>query len=347
MSFSYVGDFFRKMEPISLLVTTLSCTLLICNLVGNVLVMLVICKNKKQSVSANAFLLSSLACSDLELAIVIFFYTIFLTYRVTQGNFPDFIFHALISVYTLVALAVERYYAILKPFVHLTRMVKSLVKKVVVAVWIFAAFMSSPGYVFETGHGVNKGQNVTRFNETREAATWFETLRTVYASLVLLFGLILPATIMVFCYSRVIYHVWFNTDATKLTNTALLLSRRKLTKLFIIVTVVFIITWTPTFVRNIVTSYMDLKSAWIYDLSSMFLGLLGSSANPVIYSFRCPKFRQEVTKILACRFCKRKRQPNVAFLRATNRYSPAHMRRKMTTRPTTLTVEPVSVITTN
>ena len=343
MSFSYVGDFFRKMEPISLLVTTLSCTLLICNLFGNVLVMLVICKNKKQSVSANAFLLSSLACSDLELAIVIFFYTIFLTYRVTQGNFPDFIFHALISVYTLVALAVERYYAILKPFVHLTRMVKSLVKKVVVAVWIFAAFMSSPGYVFETGHGVNKGQNVTRFNETREAATWFETLRTVYASLVLLFGLILPATIMVFCYSRVIYHVWFNTDATKLTNTALLLSRRKLTKLFIIVTVVFIITWTPTFVRLIVTSYMDLKSAWgVYDLFSMFLGLLGSTANPVIYSFRCPKFRQEVTKILACRFFKRKRRPNVLFFRTSNRYSLTHM--KKTTAPA---VEPVSVITTN
>ena len=347
MSFGYVGDFFKKMEAISLLVTTLSCTLLICNLLGNVLVMLIIYKNKKQSVSANAFLLSSLACSDLELAIVIFFYTIFLTYRVAQRNFPDFIFHALISVYTLVALAVERYYAILKPFVHLTRMVKSLVKKVVFAVWIFAAFMSSPGYVFETRLGVNKGQNVTNFNETREAATWFETLRTVYASLVLLFGLILPASIMVFCYSRVIYYVWFNTDATKLTNTALLLSRRKLTKLFIIVTVVFIITWTPTFVRNIVTLYIDLKSAWIYDLSSMFLGLLGSTANPVIYSFRCPKFRQEVTKILACRFCKRNRHPNVAFLRATNRYSLSHMTRKTTTHPTTLTVEPVSVITSN
>ena len=342
MSFNHAGDFFRKMEAVSLVLTTLSCTLLICNVFGNVLVMLVIFKKKKQS-SANAFLLSSLACSDLELAIMIFFYTIFLTYRVTHGNFPDFIFHALISVYTLVALAVERYYAILKPFVHLTRMVKSLVKKVTFAVWIFAAIVSSPGYVFETGYGVKKGQNVTTFNETREAATWFETLRTVYASFVLLFGLILPATIMVFCYSRVIYHVWFNMDATKLTNTALLLSRRKLTELFIIVTVVFIITWTPTFVRLIVTSYIDLKSAWIYDLSSMFLGVLGSTANPVIYSFRCRKFRQEVTKILACCFCKRNRQPNVVFLRATNRYSLTHMTRKTTT----LTVEPVLVITTN
>ena len=322
-------------------VAGLSFVILICNIAGNLLVILVICKNKKQS-GANAFLLSSLACSDLGLAIGIFLYTIFISYKVTNANFPDFIFHALISVYTLVALAVERYYAILKPFVHLTRMVKSLVKKVVFAVWIFAAFMSSPGYVFETGHGVNKGRNFTRFNETREAATWFETLRTVYASLVLLFGLILPATIMVFCYSRVIYHVWFNTDATKLTNTALLLSRRKLTKLFIIVTVVFIITWTPTFVRLIVTSYIDLKSAWIYDLFSMFLGLLGSTANPAIYSFRCPKFRQEVTNILACRFFKRKRRPNVLFFHTTNRYSLTHL--KKTTAPA---VDPLSVITTN
>ena len=178
-------------------------------------------------------------------------------------------------------------------------------------------------------------------NETTESSTWFKPLSIVYSYIILLFDLILPAIMMIFCHSSVIHHVWFNTDATKLTNTALLLSRRKLTKLFIIVTVVFIITWTPTFVRLIVT-YIDLKSAWIYDLFSMFLGLLGSTANPVIYSFRCPKFRREVTNILACRFFKRKRRPNVLFFRSTNRYSLTHM--KKTTAPA---VEPVSVITTN
>ena len=304
---------------------------------------LVIYKNKKQS-GANAFLLSSLACSDLGLAIGIFLYTISISHKITNWSFPDFIFHALISVYTLVAVAVERYYAILKPFVHLTRIVKSLMIKVVFAVWTFAAVLSCPGFFFETQLSKYKGKMLTSMNETTEAPTWFKPLSIVCSYIILLFGLILPATIMIFCYSSVIHHVWFNTDATKLTNTALLSSRRKLTKLFIIVTVVFIITWTPTFVRLIVISCIDLKSAWIYDLFSMFLGLLGSTANPVIYSFRCPKYSifYIFFNILACRFFKRKRRPNVLFFRTTNRYSLTHL--KKTTAPA---VEPVSVITTN
>ena len=329
------------MDVFPSVVTGLSFVILICSIAGNLLVILVICKNKKQS-GANAFLLSSLACSDLGLAIGIFLYTIFISYKITNGNFADFILHAPISVYLLVVLAVERYYAILKHFLHLTRIVKSLMTKVVFAVWTFAVVLSRPGFFFETQLSKYKGKKLTSMNETTEAPTWFKPFSIVYSYIILLFGLILPATIMIFCYSSVIHHVWFNTDATKLTNTALLLSRRKLTKLFIIVTVVFIITWTPTFVRLIVTSYMDLKSAWIYDLFSMFLGLLGSTANPVIYSFRCPKFRQDVTKILACRFSKRKRRPNVLFFRTSNRYSLTHM--KKTTAPA---VEPVSVITTN
>ena len=112
------------MDVFPLVVTGLSFVILVYNISGNLLVVLVICKNKKQS-SANAFLLRSLACSDLGLAIAIFLYTIFISYKITNGNFSDFILHALISVYLLVALAVERYYAILKPFVHLTRIVKS------------------------------------------------------------------------------------------------------------------------------------------------------------------------------------------------------------------------------
>ena len=241
------------MDVFPSVVAGLSFVILICNIAANLLVILVIYKNKKQS-DANASLLSSLAYSDLGLAIGIFLYTIFISYKITNGNFPDFIFHALISVYTLVAVAVERYYAILKPFVHLTRIVKSLMTKVVFAVCTIAAVLSCPGYFFEIQLSKYKGQKFTSVNETTEAPTWFKPLSIEYSYIILLFGLILPATIMIFCYSSVIHHAWFNTDATKLTNTALLLSRRKLTKLFIIVTVVFIITWTPTFVGLIVTS---------------------------------------------------------------------------------------------
>ena len=49
--------------------------------------------------------------------------------------------------------------------------------------------------------------------------------------------LVIPSTVFIYCYSHVIYHVWFNAEENKATNTALLKSRRKLTKLFIILTV--------------------------------------------------------------------------------------------------------------
>ena len=96
------------MDVFPSVVTGLSFVILICSIAGNLLVILVICKNKKQS-GANAFLLSSLACLDLGLAIDIFLYTIFISYEITNGSFADFILHALISVFLLVALAVERY----------------------------------------------------------------------------------------------------------------------------------------------------------------------------------------------------------------------------------------------
>ena len=49
--------------------------------------------------------------------------------------------------------------------------------------------------------------------------------------------LVIPSTVFIYCYSHVIYHVWFNAEENKATNTALLKSRRKPTKLFIILTV--------------------------------------------------------------------------------------------------------------
>ena len=111
-----------------------------------------------------------------------------------------------------------------------------------------------------------------------------------------------------------------------MTNAALLQSQRKLTKLFILVTMTFIV--TPTFGRLIVTLFVDIREAWKFELFSILLALVvGSTANPVIYSFRCPRFRQEVVN--CC--CKRKRLPSVtrSFIKA-NSYSLTEMKKTCT-----------------
>ena len=111
--------------------------------------------------------------------------------------------------------------------------------------------------------------------------------------MLLLSGFVLPCTVMIFCYSWVIYHVWFNSETTIATNTALLQLRRKLTNLFILVTITFIVTWTPTFE----TLFVDIREAWKFELFSIFVALLGSTAKPLI-SLREISTKRQTTSFL-------------------------------------------------
>ena len=331
------------MDPLFIsVITHVAISIYICNVFGNLLVIVVITKNKKLRDSPNTFLLLSLAHSDVWFAVIAFVDIIVLSNQATCA-YAEFFLNALASIYILVALAVERYFAILKPFVHMKRATKCLLVKVLLVIYFLAVVLSAPGYYI--GHARKTFKYAGCRNETtsatrRVAPVWFETLSTVYSSVLFVFGFILPTAVIIFCYFRVICHVWFNADANKATSAGLLKSRRKLTKLFILVTVVFLITWAPTFGRLIVSQYSAHEQETLkFELFSMLLGLLGSTANPVIYSFRCPRFRQEVVKLLTCRCCKRKIQPNGVRTVCANSYSLTKMdstRRK--------TVEPVSLI---
>ena len=219
----------------------------------------------------------------------------------------SYILHALVSIYILTALAVERYFAISKPFVHKVRATKSLLNKVMISIWLIAITLTVPGFFIPVDEMflANINANITT---TYDAPIWLEPVKIANTLVLLLFGMILPAGVILVCYSRVIYQVWFNTEAGQVTNVALLRSRRKLTKLFIVVTVIFIITWTPSFGRLLVQQFGNRGVRQIYKPISTILAMLGSTANPVLYSLRCPRFRQEVVRRFAkCPCCQRRR----------------------------------------
>ena len=303
---------------------------------------MVITKNKKLQ-NANTCLISSLAWSDFGFGIVTFLDIILISNGVPHSSF-QFVMNALASIYFLVSLAVERYFAILKPFVHLKRASTSLVWKVTVAIWILVGILSAGGYVVNSQSSQHCCQNATLngtsnlqlANVTTGDRSWFEIFSVIYIFVLFAFGLVLPSAVSIFCYSRVIYHVWFNTENTA-TNRAVFKSRRKLTKLFIILTITFLFTWTPSFGRPIVERFGNGENATKYQLFSMLLALLGSAANPVIYSFRCPRFRQEVVKLLTCCCCERKRSRNGNNFFTTNSFSLKETKKERSV------VEPVSI----
>ena len=223
--------------------------------------------------------------------------------------------------------AMERYFAILKSFVHLTKAVKSIIWELILAIWLLAGALSAPGFLIATLRQKFIWRNASR-NTTVEIPRWIEIFYTTYSFVIFTFGLILPSVTMIYCYTRIIYHA----EANKATNVALLQSKRKLTKLFILVTLIFLIAWIPTFTRLIVLQFVSINEAWKFEMISFLLGLAGSTANPVIYSLRYPRFRQEVVKTLTfLRYCKGKRPPYVTTSFAKNRYS--FRKTKMTTHP--------------
>ena len=294
----------------STVITCIAIPMYVCNVLGNFLVIVVIQKDKKLRESPNTFLLLSLAHSDIWFSILAFVNVIFISKQATYAV-REFFMNALASIYILVALAVERYFAILRPFVHLKRARQSLLSKVVLVIWLLAVVLSAPGYyIAAVRKGIKYGWTGgnTTLNETWVEPLWFQTFSTAYALVLFIFGYIFPSAVIIFCYLRVIYHVWFNADSSRSTQAGLVKSRRKITKLFILVTVVFTITWTPTFVELIVAEYGEHSEKNMkLELFSMLLGLTGSAANPLIYSFRSPKFRREVCKLLTCNYyCKKK-----------------------------------------
>ena len=336
---------FLQMDVLTLLITGISILLLAFTICGNFLVMAVIRKNKRLQ-NANTCLIFHLATSDFGFAIITFMEIIFVSIDFRYSSF-QFVMNALTSIYFLVALAVERYFAILKPFVHMKRSSKSLIRKVILAVYILAGTMTAAAFTMESLSWPYAWKNAT-MNETNSSALanatsgtslWLETLSTVYMLVLLAFGFVLPSAVMIFCYSRVIYHAWYNTEENSATNLALLKSRRKLTKLFIILTITFLFTWTPTSLRPIVKRFGNMElSTQKFQLFSMLLPLIGSAANPVIYSFRCPRFRQEVVKLLNCPCCRRKRLLNCNIVFAANIFSLTK------TKTPQATVEPVSIL---
>ena len=146
-------------------------------------------------------------------------------------------------------------------------------------------------------------------NSTNTTPVWFDTLNTVYTFVHLsrvwsCFTVHCDDFLLFSGYlSRLVQYGRQSNKSCRFQVTT------QINKLFVILTITFLFTWTPTFGRPIVTRYGNRENATKYQLFSMLLALLGSAANPVIYSFRCPRFRQEVIKLLTC-CCKRKRQVN-------------------------------------
>ena len=278
--------------------------MVIFNLVGNTLVILVVLLNRSMKTPTN-YLLVNLASADIVVAIFIgiqFIATPTFTHpegtlgsvlckTLTAGT-PGWV-GAVASVFSLVAIAIERYWAVLHPHSQKIKLSKSKIVILALFSWIVSIIWAIPGF-----------WAITYIEEIKGCAHDFS--KPIYAKMYTVgwsvVAGVIPISIMGGLYSKVVYRLWFTTSGNaEASQRALIRYRKRVTKMVIFVTVVYVLCWVPELLIYFLgfTGTITLKA--VHHAIASALIVFNSSINPTVYSLQSSKFRKHIAELICCK----------------------------------------------
>lgn len=299
-------------------------------IIGNALIVYSVIHFRRMKSLSNIFL-TSLATADLILivfCIPVKFAQLF-SYTWTFGKFLCKFVHyiqiltAICSVYTLTAMSIERYYAVIHPVKCRYICTMSQTKRVICFTWLASLLLATPvlwiQILMEVGEKENIGYWCVRDWNNQLAWRAYE----VYALVIIL---IVPLIIMSFSYSKIcykLYSVMHNKQRTAAVqfsanqpNIYIDASAKKMSqviRMLIVVVIIFILCWSPILVINVLAAFQVLPSLnygnmFVIKTTSHLLSYANSCVNPIIYGFMSrnfrTSFREAIVTCLGCRVSK-------------------------------------------
>lgn len=246
------------------------------------------------------FFLVNLAVADLMVGAIalpmyihLIYNTSFLSYNSQNAELKPFqavhiafdVFSGMASVLTLTVISLERIYAIYYPLRYRS-LSKAAYFIILAEVWVLAGALSGMWMltIFDVIH-----QDFFAFSLAIVSFTSLTVMFTAYAAL------------------------WLKVKLwTRNQNRALGEKERNLAVAIAIVTVVFLLTWSPFHIMNILINFKaSLFDGFPYQVIYLakFLQYSNSFVNPVIYCFKISEFRRELKSMLTRR--KRRRETRV------------------------------------
>lgn len=283
---------------------------------GNILVCLVVLLNKPMRTPMN-YLLVNLAISDLLL--LVFFSPSFIfrdSFTHPVGSAGD-LFCIFItgesfawmggyaSAYVLVAIAIERYQAVTKPYHHHSNSITSCkLRFLVLSCWVFAISWNSIGFA------VKRYDPDLGFCKSRWPAVYSYK---VYSLLCFVIIGVIPVTTMCILYSRIVYSLWFKREIVQVNNQLYERKRRiKATKMVLMVSGIYTLSWIPELTIFLVDAYAPryVSSDVVYPVCVAMV-TLNSAVNPIIYTLHGERFRYFLKKLVCCCWLERYRSDHV------------------------------------
>ncbi|XP_056136103.1 tachykinin receptor 3a [Lampris incognitus] len=263
---------------------------------GNLVVMWIIVAHKRMRTVTNYFLLN-LAFSDASMAA---FNTLINFIYATHGDwyfgeayckFHNFfpVTSVFASIYSMTAIAVDRYMAIIHPLKP--RLSATATKVIIVCIWILAVVLAFPLCFFSTILTLPR-RTICHVAWPRKTDDPF-----MYHIIIAVLVYLLPLVVMGITYTIVGATLWGGEIPGDSSDNyhGQLQAKRKVVKMMIIVVVTFALCWLPYHIYFIVTGLNKLliKRKYIQQvyLSVMWLAMSSTMYNPIIYCCLNSRFR--------------------------------------------------------
>ncbi|XP_034943701.1 tachykinin-like peptides receptor 99D isoform X2 [Chelonus insularis] len=305
---------------------------------GNIIVIWIVLRHKRMRTVTNYFLVNlSIADAMVSTLNVTFNYFYMLNSHWTFGNLyckiSQFIAVLTIcaSVFTLMAISIDRYMAIMNPL--RPRMGRRSTLCVAVLIWVVGAILSFPMLIYYKTYTHTFSNGEVRIicygdwpNRDNNGFSYDEYLYNVIFMILTYF---LPIGSMTFTYARVGFELWGYQSIGEATQRQLdnIKSKRRVVKMMIVVVVIFAVCWLPFHVYFIVTPYLPevTNEPYIQELflAIYWLAMSNSMYNPIIYCWMNSRFRRGFAQVFFwCPWIKVSPEPALSRSEAvTSRYS--------------------------
>lgn len=292
---------YKYSEAAQIGITTAFCFLVIADLIGNSLVCMVVLRNRVMRTPMN-YLLVNLAAADMTVAVFIaaryVFTLIFAHPKGTAGDVVCQLFTgeafvwvgALASAFSLVCIALERYLAIKFPYDERKRITTTKLKRIVALGWVLAASWNMPLFMYA------RYDPISEFCLFQWPSANFAQIHSPLCAVV--YG-VLPITVMIYLYSKLVYKLWFRPTAkSTMVQQTKLRYCKKFSRLVVTVSVIYSICWIPVLVVYVFSSFSTQQLYSAVHTTSIVLVTLNSAINPVLYSWQSDRFRKHLVALL-------------------------------------------------
>jgi len=282
--------------------------------IGNSLVFYITIRKRRRN--AMEISIASMAASDLLFAA-------FLPIRILKIFIANWVFgellckthyyvrslSVLVSCSTMVFIAIDRYLVIKKPFQN-NLSHESRTKNVfvfVILIWLMAAIFALPYAYFGT---VTKDGDISTCHPFSVSGK----MLLIICFLVIIVQFVIPITItsivycIICCYLLRLENVG---EVIESQRSRFIASRKRMIKMLIIILLVFVICWLPTYLVVIIDVYYKIFNTSSHEIINMnvhvvtkFMGYLSICFNPFIYSWFNSDFWFEAKKFMRCICCK-------------------------------------------